>query len=359
MRKPNVCIIGGGIFSLSIAYHLSSIAKKIEIFEKNKDLMSGATFFNHNRHHYGYHYPRSDETVDQCLRSKLEFERVFNESLDFDFENYYAISKNKSKVNKYNFEKFCNRNNLKYKKVLTPVRLFKKNKIASCYKVNEGVYNFNKLKKISINRLKLKKNININLNAYISDIDVKKKTISLSSSKKKKFDIIINATYDELNTFITNKNEKVLFEYNLQEMVVLNIPKLKRFGITILDGEFPSILPLSIKKNHYLFAHVRTSQLIKETGYKKPSKIINFNNVLTNWKNTFEESKKILNVLNKSQYVRSFLTVRAVRLNKDKDTRLSEIIDHKNGVFSIFSGKIITCETIAKELVGKIRLLIE
>ena len=78
-----------------------------------------------------------------------------------------------------------NRNNLKYKKVLTPVRLFKKNKIASCYKVNEGVYNFNKLKKISINRLKLKKNININLNAYISDIDVKKKTISLSSSKKK------------------------------------------------------------------------------------------------------------------------------------------------------------------------------
>lgn len=359
MTKPTVCIIGGGIFSLSIAYHLSDIAKEIDIYDKNENLMEGATLFNHNRHHYGYHYPRSDETVSQCLKSKPEFESVFKDSLDFKFNNYYAISKNKSKINKKYFENFCDRHNLKYEKVLTPTSLFKKNKIISCYKVNEGVYNFDRLRKISISRLRSKKNINIYLNSYISEINTKQKIINISDSRKKKFDIIINATYDELNSFIQNKKDKVLFEYNLQEMAILKIPRIKRFGITILDGEFPSILPLPSKKNLYLFAHVKTSQLIKETGYEKPPKLKNFNNIMTNWNKTLEKSQNTLNVLEKSHYVRSFLTVRAVRLNKDNDARLSEIIDHKNGIFSIFSGKIITCETIAKELSSKIKLFLK
>ena len=350
MQKIKICIIGGGIFSTSAAYHLSPIASSIDIYEKNSTLLDGATFYNHNRHHYGYHYPRSDETVIQCQESKKDFENTFSSSLDFSFDNFYAISKKKSRVSAINFKKFCERNGLEYEDVKIPRKIFENNQIAGCFKVDEGIYNFKKLKKIVIANIKERKNININLNKKITKINSSKKIIEINNSEIRKYDVIINATYDDLNNFITKDKQKVFFEYNLQEMIILEIPNQKRFGATILDGEFPSILPFSGHKNLYLFAHVKTSQLIKVSGYDKPLKLKDKNNILTNYDFTYQKSLPFLKILKKSKYYRSFLVVRAVRLNKNKDSRLSEIIDHKNNIYSIFSGKIITCETIAKKL---------
>ena len=80
-----------------------------------------------------------------------------------------------------------------------------------------------------------------------------------------------------------------------------------------------------------------------------PNEIIN-KKYISNLNKTFNESKKYLNVLNKSKIIGNFKVIRSVNVDSQKDSRKSEIIQHKNGNFSIFSGKIITVENLAKKM---------
>ena len=70
--KKKVGIIGGGIFGLSCAINLDR-THDVTVFDQAPDIMMGATYANHNRHHLGYHYPRSPDTALQCLESREDF----------------------------------------------------------------------------------------------------------------------------------------------------------------------------------------------------------------------------------------------------------------------------------------------
>ena len=350
-KSLNVCVIGGGIFGLTIALHLSKYCKSIKVFESNSNILNGATKFNHNRHHFGFHYPRSIDTARQCLDAIKDFNRYYKDTIDYSFQNYYAISKRNSKIDYSFFEKFCNKVGLNFREIQTPNYLFNESKISKCYLVKEGVYNFDKIKSIILKRLRDKRNIRVIKNSSIkSFVDIDKNIMLRKNNRmtEEKFDLIINATYSNLNNHIYHMKNKLLMEYNLQEMCKLKIHG-KRFGSTVLDGEFPSILPVAGSKNEYLFAHVKFSQLIKKVSKKMPNEILN-KKYISNLNKTFNESKKYLNVLNKSKIIGNFKVIRSVNVDSQKDSRKSEIIQHKNGNFSIFSGKIITVENLAKKI---------
>ena len=352
----NVCIIGGGIFGLTIALHLSKFCRSIKIYENNLKILYGATKFNHNRHHFGFHYPRSVETAKQCLEAKKDFDEFYKNCVDYSFENYYAISKKNSKINHKNFEIFCSKIGLKIKEVETPKKIFDTIKISKCYLVKEGVYNFDKMKSVILKRLSQKKNIKIIKGIYVNSYVDVNNTITYKRNKKilkENFDHVINATYSNLNNHIYKRKNKIQMEYNLQEMCKLKI-KGRRFGSTILDGEFPSILPIAEKKNEYLFAHVKYSQLVKKISQKIPKKKKK-KKYKSNLQRTLSESTKYLNILKKSKVIGSFKVIRSVNVDNQKDSRKSEIINYKNGNFSIFSGKIITVENLAKKIVKMIK----
>ena len=99
-NKLRVCVIGGGIFGLTAAIYLSKFSSEIKIFDKNQTILNGATRFNHNRHHFGYHYPRSIDTAVQCINARKDFDKFYRNSIDYSFKNFYAI-KNKGA--------FCNK----------------------------------------------------------------------------------------------------------------------------------------------------------------------------------------------------------------------------------------------------------
>ncbi|MFN3453891.1 MAG: FAD-dependent oxidoreductase, partial [Pseudobdellovibrio sp.] len=61
--KTKVAIIGGGIFGATAAYILAKEGFKVTLFEKESELFGGASLFNHNRHHFGFHYPRIVQTA--------------------------------------------------------------------------------------------------------------------------------------------------------------------------------------------------------------------------------------------------------------------------------------------------------
>ena len=348
-KNLKVCVIGGGIFGLTTSIHLSKYCSSIKVFEKKPFLLDGATKYNHNRHHFGFHYPRSLETATQCLEAKKDFDKNYKSCIDYSFNNFYAISNKNSKITNFDFENFCDKASLKLSTVNPPNELFHVNQISKCYKVREGVYDFNKIRTIVTNRINSLKNIKVIKNAKVTTYVDQEKIINYSISKKKyteKFDLVINATYDKINEYILN--DKIEMEYNLQEMCQLEI-NTERFGSTILDGEFPSILPIAGAKNQYLFAHVKYSQLVKIKSKTIPKEI--FKEKKPSQINlTLKKSEKYLKILNKSKLIGSFRIIRAVNIDKKSDSRKSEIIQHKNGNLSIFSGKIITVETIAKNI---------
>ena len=77
---PHVGSINGGVFGITTSKYLDS-KYNVNHIEQFDDILCGATYANHNRHHYGFHYPRSTETALQCLNSAKEFEEIYIDSL--------------------------------------------------------------------------------------------------------------------------------------------------------------------------------------------------------------------------------------------------------------------------------------
>ena len=89
-------IIGAGFFGLSVAIKIKEKYPRSEVivFEKEKDILMGASGKNQFRCHQGYHYPRSEKTIEECKTSFKEFNKYFSDCY-IKSENYYAISKKK------------------------------------------------------------------------------------------------------------------------------------------------------------------------------------------------------------------------------------------------------------------------
>ena len=105
MKK--ILVIGGGLFGCSIALELSKSGHSITLLEQNPSIMNNASKCNHNRIHYGYHYPRSSETATQSLDGLLSFLTKYKEAIVTNFPNYYAISSNQSNINASEYRKCC------------------------------------------------------------------------------------------------------------------------------------------------------------------------------------------------------------------------------------------------------------
>ena len=56
--NKKVAVIGGGIFGITAAFTLSQ-NNEVDLFEKNDDLITQASYVNQYRLHRGSHYPRS------------------------------------------------------------------------------------------------------------------------------------------------------------------------------------------------------------------------------------------------------------------------------------------------------------
>ena len=70
MKK--IAIIGAGFFGAGAALILSK-KFKIDLYEKEKTILKGASSSNQLRFHLGYHYPRSTKTLTEVQNSNKDF----------------------------------------------------------------------------------------------------------------------------------------------------------------------------------------------------------------------------------------------------------------------------------------------
>ena len=358
--KPQVAIIGGGLFGVTAALVLARFCD-IQLFEKASELFQGATFANHNRQHLGFHYPRSPETAFQCLESHGDFQRFYGEAEILDFPNYYCVAAHGSKVTPEQYLSFCHTVSLQYEQEFPPSGFLANGKIALSLRTNEGVCDLAAMKRIALRRIAREPTINVRTNravigGAILDNGTKQLTVmGRDDAQIESFDFVINATYAHYNSFCNWFGFPCRdLQFNLQELNIVELPDRIGIGATIMDGAFPSLIPMGGTPYH-LLAHVNESQLIRESSRQLTPLLGRISVIESNWEGVLEASSEYLPVLRKARYIKSLFVDRVVDASASQtDARLTDITDHGSGCFSIFAAKLITCVSTADKLAALI-----
>ena len=116
--SPKALVVGGGIFGTTAAVALAHDGYQVELHEELEDVMMAASDINQYRLHKGYHYPRSKETAQECLKGLKTFKRKYESCVvNGNIEHHYAISSKESKVTPSKYLEFLNEMDLPYKRI--------------------------------------------------------------------------------------------------------------------------------------------------------------------------------------------------------------------------------------------------
>ncbi len=284
-KKKSICIIGGGFYGCYIAKRIKENFKniKVEIFEKNTDLITEAGKNNQYRLHLGFHYPRSLQTIKQTQEGSKIFISEFKKFVSKPKKNIYLIHK-RSLVKFTSYKNIFKKLKIKFKEInLKDIKFLKDSKMyQGAINTNEQVILLDKL----IPKLKkfVKKNCKINFKNEIKKINSKTGKIFDKKEMNKSFDYIINTTYTNPNLGL---NKKYKIKYEIAGMVKIK-NTLKNTAITIMDGPFISLYPRNNKE--------ASISSVKYTPIKKFRKLSNLKKYLKsankNKKNTEKKNNK-------------------------------------------------------------------
>lgn len=349
-----VAIIGGGFYGCYLAFKLKKHFKskiEINIFEKNKKLLDGASNNSQWRLHLGFHYPRSEETVNQCVKGSKKFKKDFKRFIFYPKNNLYLIHKN----SKTKFKKFVEI----YKKFNLSVERFDLKKInylkniknfSGSIKTKEGVIRFDKLNPFL--RKKIKDNCKIYYNKNIKKINSFSGDIIDNNQKiYKNYDYILNCTYTEPNI---GNNKKFSVKYELAGMVETKNPFKERMAITIMDGPFISIYPR--KNNTVSFSSVKYTPIKKMNSLKYVNIIKK--KILKEKKKysikIIDDIKKYFNFNFNIKIIKLILAIK-VKVKKDFKDQRPTIVSKNFRTFNILCGKIDAAPLIFDKIIKKIK----
>lgn len=340
-----IAVIGAGIFGSTIALLLSENNYDVTIFDKEKKILDKASKCNHNRLHFGFHYPRSMETATQSLDGFDLFKTKFTECIVDGFPNYYMVEKN-GKIDGKHFLNFCNLLKLEYKLDYPLNDEIILDNIELSIKTNEPVFDFNKIRK-NLNQKLILSNVNLKLGHDITDI-----------KQLDEYEIIINATYCNINKI----NDLLGLKKTHLKLQDVMIPIFeydhRQVGLTIMDGEFCSIMPKGFEKNMFLLYHVKESVINQKIDFFVNDEWVNSDKKFIEKKinDIYEKSSIYYPFLNKVKKIDYYRTTRALPIN-DNDERLNylklEIVKEKK-IITLLSGKITTCWSTANKILDLI-----
>jgi hypothetical protein len=232
----NIAIIGAGFYGCSIALELSKDFpdSNIDLYDKNKDIFHGAASNNQHRVHKGFHYPRSNETIDQILSTYSSFKDKYADFILPAKENYYLIEK----TSKISLEDYIN----KYKEYglyFREIDNFEIEPFVNTELIEGGISNdeevldLKKAYEYFKQKLSTQKNINLKLKTNVEEVRD-------GLIDETKYDYIINCTYDNPNLGIYSDDKRFNLKYEICIIPVVENFFKENLCITIMDGPFVS-----------------------------------------------------------------------------------------------------------------------
>ena len=266
IQKFDYIVLGAGIFGLYAAKLLLEKGYKTAIVEREADAFTRASYVNQARLHYGYHYPRSIGTAQQTIKYFKRFSQDFSFAINSSFKQIYAVSSRISYTSAKQYLKFCD-----YLKIpafeIDPKRYFNQGMVEAAFETREYAYDAEKIKKYLIEKIKRDRNTDIFFNKNLKSVEKKDDSYILHFDDRDtlKTNYVLNATYAAVNQIIDKFNcEKFRIKYEICEMIVCAVnDKIKKVGLTVMDGPFLSVMPFGLSGYHTLsavqYTPVRTS----------------------------------------------------------------------------------------------------
>ncbi|MFK8049371.1 MAG: FAD-dependent oxidoreductase [Halioglobus sp.] len=352
-RTPTVAVIGGGVFGANCALELNHFCN-VSLFERHAELMEETSFANQWRHHSGFHYPRSYDTIQEIRSTKRAFEDLYGDSVVNDYTSYFCPSASGVEIPAERYLAACSSNYLSFSIEYPPADIVERDTISISLKTDEGVYDFYKLRKMIEQRLANAANTQTFTSANILGAEILPdgtKQLSIERDGKVEtevFDYLINATYSNRNLLTKWFSFPVEpLRFDLYEMLVVRLP-IEQICVTIIDGPFTSLVGMGYD-NLFLLSHIHDSVLRSEvTADGMPP---DWGHIQSNRHNMLLSASKYIPVLKEAEVVESRYATRAVNAYaRDFDARPSVIRNHGFDCWSVMGGKIVTCVSNAREI---------
>ncbi len=354
--KPKALIIGGGIFGLSAAIELARFCD-VTVFEQTSDIMMGGTYGNQYRHHLGYHYPRSKETVAQCLAAQDDFFSVWGGAVIGGFPAYYAVAKEGSKVSADAFLSFCKEMGLPRDIAYPEEEFLNRTVVDICIKTGESVYDLLKLRSIAREKMQTR---GVALRLHHRVVGGRRgeggEKFLLVTDGHKSFeergDIIVNAMYANHNLFLQWFGfSHPPLEFRLKELPVVRLPTQTRVSVTIMDGPFLTLVPMAEISVFTLGDVPRSICEIRFSDGGIPWTKEEIESRTSRFHEMKEANPFYIPIIAKAHRLHSMFTILPILPNSDvTDERLTAVTSHGEGLWSVFEGKIVTCVRAAKEV---------
>lgn len=356
--RPRVAVIGGGIFGATCAIELSRIGE-VTLFERHDALMTEASTLNQWRHHTGFHYPRSYDTVREILASRAAFEAEYGAALDRSGPAYYCTSTTGVEIPADRFLAACRLHGLPFEIVAPPADLVDPSRVSVCVRTDEAVYDMDRLRDVVRHRLR-DAAVACHLGtavvgARLDRAGRKRLTLAGHGSRgEATFDYVVNATYGGRNLLARWLGLPMApLRFDRFEMLSLRLP-VARASVTVLDGPFTTLIGTG-PGNRFLLAHIHASvacSAIPDDGLPPawPPPTSNRANIL-------RHSVRYLPILRHAADVESVWATRAVEaFARDFDARPTVVTAHGFGCWSVLGGKIVTCVSNAREIAEAIAI---
>jgi|TARA_R110000803_G_scaffold139900_3_gene206536 hypothetical protein len=338
--KNKVLVVGAGIFGMTTSIELAKLGMNVTLHEELNGVMNCASGINQYRLHQGYHYPRSKVTALECLKSIESFKQKYNQCIvNGNVDHYYSISKENSLISGKEYIQFLDDMGLFYKKV----KPFKKSELT--ISVKEELFDPKIMKRFLLDDIDL-----YNVNLILNHKTLKKEFLD--------YDYVVISTYSKINELVENNRE---YQFEICEKPIVKLPReYNNKSIVVMDGPFMCLDPYGNSGFHVLgnVVHAIHSTNI---GYKP---IVNDNlkgylnnGIIKNPKVTnidkfIQTGKEYFDGFDELEHIGSMYTVRTVLSNREHDDARPTIVNRESdNIFTIFSGKIVTCVDATKQLI--------
>ena len=353
--------------------YLAKKGYRIGLIEKEKALFRKASIVNQARLHSGYHYPRSVATALMSDDNKARFTQEHEAFINFKFEKYYAIDRFGSFTDAAQFERFCEFINIKCERIKDHP-LFNFHRLEALYATTE--YTFDPILIAEYYARQLRENTAIDLLlstrilavASLTDSwKIEGQNIDNQQFIKIKAAAVINATYSGSNAInrLFGVSEIDLM-HEISEMAFVTSPQFENKGLTVMDGQFGSIMPygksglLSLSSVAYTHHKVSYENLPTfDCQQKNPACAPDFTAICnfcaakpaSNYRKMMAQISHYFTDAVQLHYFTSMFTIKSkLKANYIDDGRPTEISQlHKNPHFyCIFAGKINSIYEIEK-----------
>lgn len=344
--RMRVAVVGGGIFGTTAALELSRRGHRVELYEREADLLQAASGINQYRLHRGYHYPRSRETASDCRDSEIVFREAFGPAVLDHSDHYYAVAARDSLTTMDDYVSFCR--NLDLETEVARPDVLDPSSVALSVRVREQMFDPDVLRTLVWSQLR-ESGVTVHLGTEVAMAD-------LADA-----DRVVIATYAGLNQMLGEESTaRRPYQFEVCEKPVVQLPAgFAGTSVVVMDGPFMCFDPVGTGGRHVLghvvhAIHATNVGLVPEV----PDAIAPLLNrgvverpAVTHIDRFIEAGREFFPEIAQAVHVGSMFTVRAVLPGVEgTDTRPTLVRQVDERVITVFSGKIATCIAAATQV---------